>query len=72
MLTHTNSKPNDLPRSFGYVLLYHNDVENVCPGCGQRQWLIGGLMAECAFCSTALPLARDKEWKSPVWRHPVA
>jgi hypothetical protein len=26
------------------------------PGCGRTHWLIGRLSAECAFCSTALPL----------------
>jgi hypothetical protein len=30
---------------------------NHCPGCGRTQWLIGRMSAECAFCSTALPLA---------------
>ena len=28
-----------------------------CPGCSRSQWHVGRLMAECAFCSTALPLA---------------
>jgi hypothetical protein len=29
---------------------------NHCPGCGRSHWIIGRLSAECAFCSTALPL----------------
>lgn len=27
-----------------------------CPDCGQSQWLIGRVMAECACCEAALPL----------------
>jgi hypothetical protein len=30
---------------------------NHCPGCNRSQWIIGRVSAECAFCSTALPLA---------------
>lgn len=44
-------------RGTGYQLLYHNDIENRCPGCGRSQWYIGRSTAECAFCETALPLA---------------
>src|SRR3546814_16811688 len=29
---------------------------NHCPGCGHTHWLIGRIMAECAFSQTALPL----------------
>jgi hypothetical protein len=42
----------------GYTVLYHEDAVNHCPGCGKQHWLIGRLMAECAFCETALPLER--------------
>lgn len=28
-----------------------------CPGCSRAHWHIGRIMAECAFCCTALPLA---------------
>ncbi|MEA3388966.1 hypothetical protein [Sphingobium sp. CCH11-B1] len=27
-----------------------------CPACGERQWLVGRIMAECACCETALPI----------------
>ena len=42
----------------GYNLLYHDDGVNHCPSCGKQHWLIGRVMAECAFCETALPLER--------------
>ncbi|MGC4250427.1 MAG: hypothetical protein QM605_02880 [Sphingobium sp.] len=40
----------------GYALLYHPGETNHCPGCGQRHWIIGRMMAQCARCDTALPL----------------
>jgi hypothetical protein len=30
-----------------------------CPGCDRANWLVGRVMAECAFCHTALPLAES-------------
>jgi hypothetical protein len=36
---------------------YLNGEVNHCPGCGRSQWIVGRVSAECAFCSTALPLA---------------
>jgi len=27
-----------------------------CPDCGQSQWLVGRMVAECACCEAALPL----------------
>lgn len=44
------------PENRGYHVVYREHETNHCPGCGRSQWLIGRLMAECAFCSTALPL----------------
>jgi uncharacterized protein (DUF983 family) len=46
-------------RNIRYVLLYHNGLDNTCPSCGQHHWFIGRVMAECAFCETALPLAQN-------------
>ena len=40
----------------GYHVVYRDRQVNHCPGCGRSHWLIGRLMAECAFCDTALPL----------------
>ncbi len=41
----------------GYVLTYRPGYTNFCPGCGQAQWHVGRHTAECAFCTTALPIA---------------
>jgi len=40
-------------------ILYRRAAPNPCPGCGQNQWLVGRVMAECAFCETALPLEQN-------------
>lgn len=44
------------PNARGYHAVYHDGEVNHCPGCGRTHWLIGRMSAECAFCSTALPL----------------
>jgi hypothetical protein len=44
------------PSARGYHAVYREDEINHCPGCGRTQWIIGRVSAECAFCSTALPL----------------
>lgn len=41
----------------GYHATYREGETNHCPGCGRTHWHIGRVSAECAFCSTALPLA---------------
>ena len=48
--------PHD-PQQRGYCVVYHEDEVNHCPGCGRTHWHIGRVSAECAFCTTALPLA---------------
>lgn len=40
----------------GYHIVYHESQVNHCPGCGRTHWHVGRIMAECAFCATALPL----------------
>ena len=40
----------------GYHIVYRDHETNHCPGCGRTHWYIGRIMAECAFCGTALPL----------------
>ena len=40
----------------GYHIVYREHETNYCPGCGRTHWYIGRSMAECAFCTTALPL----------------
>jgi len=44
------------PNSRGYHAVYRDGEINRCPGCGRTHWLIGRMSAECAFCTTALPL----------------
>jgi hypothetical protein len=44
------------PNARGYHAMYHDGEVNHCPGCGRTHWIIGRLSAECAFCTTALPL----------------
>ena len=44
------------PAARGYHAVYHDGEVNHCPGCGRTHWIIGRLSAECAFCTTALPL----------------
>lgn len=45
------------PAGRGYHAVYRENAVNHCPGCGRTHWLIGRMSAECAFCTTALPLA---------------
>lgn len=40
----------------GYHIMYREHETNHCPGCGHTHWHIGRMTAECAFCTTALPL----------------
>ncbi|MCF8709339.1 hypothetical protein [Rhizorhapis sp. SPR117] len=40
----------------GYHIMYRTNEHNHCPGCGHSHWIVGRTVAECAFCSTALPL----------------
>lgn len=56
------------PAGRGYHVVYREHEVNHCPGCGRTQWLIGRMSAECAFCSTALPLAEAsmRSHKAPI------
>jgi hypothetical protein len=49
-------RPAFNPSARGYHAVYHDGEVNHCPGCGRTHWIIGRVSAECAFCSTALPL----------------
>lgn len=44
------------PAARGYHAVYRENEVNHCPGCGRTHWYLGRVLAECAFCSTALPL----------------
>jgi len=48
------------PSSRGYIIHYHVGEANHCPSCGRSQWMVGRLMAECAYCATALPLGNNR------------
>ena len=40
----------------GYHAVYRPNQINHFPGCGRTHWYVGRQLAECGFCSTALPL----------------
>ena len=55
-------RPVDQTRTFqaalrGYRITYHREEANHCPGCGNSNWHIGRISAQCAFCDTSLPFA---------------
>lgn len=50
----------------GYVPIYRLGEIIHCPGCGMSQWIIGRIMAECAFCATAVPLQHTDQNSSAL------
>ncbi|HYD13313.1 MAG TPA: hypothetical protein VEC11_10745 [Allosphingosinicella sp.] len=65
--------PHD-PVFRGYHAVYRAGQTNHCPGCGRSHWIVGRLLAECAFCTTALPLVEGgmtgtglfrNSWRAP-------
>ncbi|MCP1468823.1 hypothetical protein J3E64_000490 [Sphingobium sp. OAS761] len=49
------------------ILAYRPGRAIPCPTCGERQWLVGRVMAECACCETALPIdLRYRGWGGPT------
>ena len=67
MLSSTESRRKMFnPNRRGYHAVYHDGEINHCPGCGRTQWLIGRVSAECAFCSTALPLKEASNQGAPT------
>ena len=44
------------PELRGYVVAYRG-ATTACPCCSRTNWLVGRFLAECAFCSAALPIA---------------
>jgi hypothetical protein len=57
--------PHD-PVRRGYHVVYRPHERNHCPGCGRSHWIVGRLLAECAFCATALPLVEAGDRRRPV------
>jgi hypothetical protein len=71
ILTNPSSREarmNHDPAGRGYHAVYREHEVNHCPGCGRTHWIIGRISAECAFCTTALPLAEAsmRSHKVPV------
>jgi hypothetical protein len=61
------------PATRGYHAVYRDNEVNHCPGCGRTHWYLGRMLAECAFCSTALPLQeayRVGPGSAPIVRGP--
>ncbi|MEO8175766.1 MAG: hypothetical protein ABI626_03810 [Sphingomicrobium sp.] len=57
MFNSQDSRPGQFnPATRGYHAVYRDNEVNHCPGCGRTHWYLGRVSAECAFCSTALPL----------------
>jgi hypothetical protein len=48
--------PGTLADSLPSILSYRPGRATPCPACGERQWLVGRIMAQCACCDTALPI----------------
>ncbi len=63
-----NELGNHDPMLRGYHAVYREHQVNHCPGCGRTHWIIGRMSAECAFCTTALPLAEAsmRSHKAPI------
>ena len=60
MLTSIETRRNHYePAQRGYHAVYRENTTNHCPGCGRTHWHIGRVLAECAFCATALPLCES-------------
>lgn len=45
------------PGLMGYRITYRREEPNHCPGCGNSNWHVGRISAQCAFCDTALPFS---------------
>lgn len=50
------SPPAPLARSTAQTL-FRTGHANSCPDCGQSQWFVGRINAECAYCEAVLPIA---------------
>ena len=67
MLTSIDSRRDPFnPAMRGYHAVYRENEVNHCPGCGRTHWMLGRLLAECAFCGTALPLQEGYRQGSSV------
>jgi hypothetical protein len=54
-------------QSHASALAYRPGRALPCPSCGERQWLVGRIVAECACCQTALPIdLNHRSWNATV------
>lgn len=53
----------------GYHVVYRPGETNRCPGCCGSNWWIGRVMAECAFCGTALDLPETRRGNGLITLH---
>jgi len=67
----TGAPPAHDPALRGYHVAYRAHEVNHCPGCGRSHWIIGRLLAECAFCATALPLMETGTTGAGLFRRNV-
>jgi hypothetical protein len=58
------------PHARGYAAIYREHETNHCPGCGRTHWHIGRTTAECAFCTTALPLEASLQRQDAALERP--
>ncbi|MFZ5747161.1 MAG: hypothetical protein ACOY45_05825 [Pseudomonadota bacterium] len=65
----TLATPPARPQLRGYRVSYRPGT--ACPGCGGTAWHVGRHSAECAACSTALPLAPADGPRAPAERLPA-
>lgn len=55
-----------------YRVHYRPGAQTLCPGCGRSHWIVGRIVAECAFCSTAIEIVAgvQRQGCAPQWvRH---
>ena len=57
MLTSIETGVRPMSPPNGAIKRLSGKTPSSLPGCGRTHWHIGRIMAECAFCSTALPLS---------------
>lgn len=53
-------RPSGDHRLRGFSVHYRGS-NTPCPGCSRSNWIVGRILAECAFCTTALPLNEQVE-----------
>ncbi|PZU12255.1 MAG: hypothetical protein DI606_09690 [Sphingobium sp.] len=67
--TATTVSPSDPHR----IQTYSVGSACACPACGERQWFVGRIMAECAICETALPINSGyRGWSMITGRKPAS